>query len=148
MQFQYVMLNNKALIHLNYQWLHSLQSAIPINKTCKKWDMTLSPLMAIYSVMRDICENGTNRKRMSCLLHTGHIQILMGLWIWITFFDTHCIPQKWSLTGASTLYALFSFKGINQTRLIFFYALVPMVIFRRPMAKHPCILLFNTVISR
>ena len=95
MQFQYVMYNKKALIHLNYQWLHSLQSSIPFNKTCKKWDMTLSSSMAMYSVMRDIlwCKNDTYGKKISCSLHTSHIQILkwidfrtMGLWIWITFF--------------------------------------------------------------
>ena len=33
--------NNKALIHLNCQYQHSLQSSIPITKTCKKWVMTL-----------------------------------------------------------------------------------------------------------
>ena len=46
--------NNKALIHLNCQYQHSLQSSIPITKTCKKWVMTLSSSMAMYSVMRDI----------------------------------------------------------------------------------------------
>ena len=47
------------------------------------------------------CKNGTNGKKMSCSLHTGHIQILkwidfrtMGLWIWITFFYTHCIKVE------------------------------------------------------
>ena len=33
---------------------HSLQSSIPITKTWKKWVMTLSSSMAMYSVMRDI----------------------------------------------------------------------------------------------
>ena len=46
--------NNKALIHLNCQYQHSLQSSIPITKTCKKWVMTLSSSMAMYSFMRDI----------------------------------------------------------------------------------------------
>ena len=39
------------------------------------------------------CKNGTNRKKMSCSLLIGHMQMLkliwfrtMGLWIWITFF--------------------------------------------------------------
>ena len=54
MQFQCVMWNNKALIHLNCQYQHSLQSSIPITKTCQKWVMTLSSSMAMYSVMRDI----------------------------------------------------------------------------------------------
>ena len=54
MQFQCVMFNNKALIHLNYQWQYSLQSPIAITKTFKKRDMTLSSSMAVNSVMCDI----------------------------------------------------------------------------------------------
>ena len=50
MQFQCVMWIQGT--HRQYQ--HSLQSSIPITKTCKKWVMTLSSSMAMYSVMRDI----------------------------------------------------------------------------------------------
>ena len=45
--------NNKALIHLNCQKQQALQSSNPITKTCKKWVMTLSSSVAMYSVMRD-----------------------------------------------------------------------------------------------
>ena len=46
--------NNKALIYLNCRKQHSLQSSNLITKTCKKWVMTLSSSVAMYSVMRDI----------------------------------------------------------------------------------------------
>ena len=66
---------NKAFIHLNYQWRHSLQSAIPITK-----------------------KKGTNGKRTSCSLLIGHMQIFksidfrtMGLWKWITFILIHTV---------------------------------------------------------
>ena len=93
-RFQYVTFNNTALIHLNYQWQHSLQSSIPITQTCKKWDMTLSS-----SVMHDRvhchsddngndlghawhtwCKKGTNGKRMSCSLLTAQIQIFKSIY--------------------------------------------------------------------
>ena len=47
------------------------------------------------------CKPGTNGKRMSCSLLICHMQIFksidfrtMGLWIWITFFYTHCIGNS------------------------------------------------------
>ena len=66
----------------------------PNCKTCKKWKITLSSSMAMYSVMRDI--HDTRRvpygKRMSCSLLIWHRQIFklikfrtMGLWKLITF---------------------------------------------------------------
>ena len=73
----------------------------PIRKTCKKWKLTLSSSMAMYSVMRDIhdANKDTNEKRMSCsLLIICHMQIFklidfrtMGLWKWITFILIHTV---------------------------------------------------------
>ena len=67
----------------------------PIVKTCKKWVMTLSSSMAMYSVMRDIpdARKVPIERGWVALLLICHMQIFksfdfrtMGLWIWITFF--------------------------------------------------------------
>ena len=76
-----------AVCHPNYR------------ETCKKWDMTLSSSMAMYSVMHWWCKKGTNGKRMSCSLLIGHMQIFKsidfrktkGLWKWINFFLIHTV---------------------------------------------------------
>ena len=100
MQFQCVMFNNKTLIHLNYQWQHSLHVScdpIPITKTYKKWDMTLSSWMAMNSVMRDIHDARMVPMEKGWValyyMQYANIQIIdfrttwtMDLWIWITPF--------------------------------------------------------------
>ena len=49
--------------------LHYLAMMLSSNyQTCKKWIMTLSSSMAMYSLMRDICKKGINGKKMSCSL--------------------------------------------------------------------------------
>ena len=89
----------KAFIHLNHQWLHSLQSSITINKLAKSgiWHCHLQ-WQCTQSCVTYMLQEWYQWKRMSCSLQTGHIQILrwidlriVGLSIWITFFDTHCI---------------------------------------------------------
>ena len=98
-----VQISSKEIITWHEMW-QSLQphhcivwqwGFYPIHKTCKKWDMTLSSSMAMYSVMHDIiwCKKGTNGKTMSCSLLVCHMQIFkstdlrtIGLWKWITFF--------------------------------------------------------------
>ena len=66
----------------------------PIVKTCKKWVMTLSSSMAMYSVMRDIpdARKVPIERGWVALSPICHMQIFksfdfrtMGLWIWITF---------------------------------------------------------------
>ena len=67
----------------------------PIIKTCKKWDMTLSSSMAMYSVMRDLhdakripMERGSVALYLqaTCKYSNELTFRTMGLWIWITFF--------------------------------------------------------------
>ena len=54
MQFQCVMwITRHSSIWIANTSIH-MHSSIPITKTCKKWVMTLSSSMAMYSVMRDI----------------------------------------------------------------------------------------------
>ena len=88
------MFDNKALIHLNYQWQHSLQSSIPINKTCRKWDMTLSSQWQwTRSCVTYMMQEWYQWKEDELLFtHRPQPNIkmnwlrTMGLWIWITFF--------------------------------------------------------------
>ena len=102
MQFQSVMFIITSFIHLNYQWQHSLQSAIPITKPCKKCDMTLSSLMAMYSVMRDIqymMQEGYLWKENELLFTYRQHENIQINWIWnngplkmdYLYFDTHCV---------------------------------------------------------
>ena len=65
----------------------------PIRKTCKKWKLTLSSSMAMYSVMRDIYDaRRVPMEREWVALYLCRMQIFKsiafrttGLWKWITF---------------------------------------------------------------
>ena len=92
----------------------------PIVKTCKKWVMTLSSSMAMYSVMRDIPDA---RKRMSCSSPICHMQSFKSfdfrtngpLNMDYLYFDTHCIPIT-----QSTRFVFNRSRGMlfHQARLI------------------------------
>ena len=104
MQISVCHVNNKALIHLNCQKQHSLQSSNPITKACKKWVMTLSSSVAMYSVMRD--KPDARKVPMEggwvilYLYATCKLSNLLTLEQWafeygLPFLDTHCIPPLW-----------------------------------------------------
>ena len=57
------MFNNKALVYLNYQWQHSLQSSIPITKTCKKGE---------YDIVIFIGNELSQNSCVTCMLQEGN----------------------------------------------------------------------------
>ena len=77
-------------------WQWAWWGFYPIHKTCRKWDMTLSSSMSVYSVMHDIYDSRRvpmERWWVALLIVICHMQIFksiyfstMGLWKWITFF--------------------------------------------------------------
>ena len=90
----------------------------PIIKTCKKWVMTLSSSMAMYSVMRDIPDATKvpmKRRWVALYLYaTGKFSNQLNLEQWafeygLPFFDTHCI----SISQHYPLY-LFLFQGLEE----------------------------------
>ena len=123
---QYAILNNKPLTRLNYQWQHSLQSAIQLPKLEKValWHCRLQWQCARSCVTYTWCKIGTNGKRMICSLLVCHMCIFklisfrtMGLWIWITFF-LYALYIQWYST--LTLYGLqyhYKISNIHRIRL-------------------------------
>ena len=92
-------------------WDETISAATPLHCLA----MTLLPnLQNLQNVENDIvivngnvlghawhtwCKSGINGKKVSCSLLICHTKIFklidirtMGLWIWITLFDTHCRP--------------------------------------------------------
>ena len=74
----------------------SRQSQLPKLAKSGTWHCHLQ-WQCTRSCVTYMIKKGTNGKRMSCSLLIGHIQIFKsidfrtsGLWIWITFFYTHC----------------------------------------------------------
>ena len=70
MQFQCVMFINKAFIHLNDQWRHSLQSAIPITKLAKSgmWHCHLQWQWSCVTYMQEGYQLPMERGWSSCSL--------------------------------------------------------------------------------
>ena len=102
----------------------------PIVQTCKKWVMTLSSSMAMYSVIawHTWCKKCTNGKRMSCSLLICHTQIFKSIVFrtmsllnmdYLFFFDTHLYKTHVFMAyGTPTLVTLVYIIIMGLTRSI------------------------------